>query len=357
MTHSCGRSDASTMRKVRVRPDVLTSPAERWSFLVAPDSFKGTFSAVDVAAAISRGLESAGASADPCPVADGGEGTTEVLLEALGGELVDVTAHDPLGRPVKAAFALVEDGDTAIVETAVASGLGLVAPEDREPERASTAGTGELVVAAIDRGARRVLIAVGGSATTDGGAGAIEAISAAGGLRGASLEVLCDVRTPFERAAEVFGPQKGADADAVARLTARLNASAGRLPRDPRGMPMTGCAGGLSGGLWAAFDAALRSGASFVLDAVSFDSRARAADAVITGEGKFDTQTLDGKLIGEIGDRCRQARRPLHAIVGSDELGPDAARAAGLASVRAATTLEAIEAAARRIPSSLTAQS
>ena len=217
----------------------------RW--LVAPDSFKGTLSAGEVAEAIGAGLREAGAEATLMPAADGGEGTMEALLAALGGELVSAPAHDPLGRPIEASYARLADGDTAVVEVARASGLSLVAERERDAEAASTAGTGELVAAAAAGGSRRVLVAAGGSATTDGGAGAIEAIEAAGGLGKAKLEVLCDVSIPFERAAEVFAPQKGADPAAVARLTARLVARAGALPRDPRGRAMTGAAGGLSG--------------------------------------------------------------------------------------------------------------
>ena len=129
--------------------------------------------------------------------------------------------------------------------------------------------------------------------------------------------MLCDVRTPFERAPAVFGPQKGADAAMVERLEARLDALAGELPRDPRGVPMTGAAGGLSGGLWAAFGATLEPGAPFILGALDFDARMRASRAVVTGEGKLDEQTLEGKLVGEIGTRTRQAGVPLHAIVGT----------------------------------------
>jgi glycerate 2-kinase len=315
------------------------------SFLVAPDSFKGTFAATEVAEAIAGGIRGTGARADPCPVADGGEGTMEALLAALGGEVLRATSHDPLGRPIEAELALLGDGSTAVVEAASASGLGLVEPGERDPERGSTAGTGELIAAAVDHGARRVLIAAGGSATTDGGTGALEAIAASGGVRGAALVVLGDVRTPFERAAKVFGPQKGADPDAVRRLTERLNKQASRLPRDPRGVPMTGCAGGLSGGLWAALNARLVGGAAFVLDAVGFDARVSAVDAVVTGEGRIDAQTLAGKLVCEVAARCEAARRPLHVIAGADELGPAGARAAGLASVRVATTLEEIAAA------------
>ena len=186
---------------------------------------------------------------------------------------------------------------------------------------------------------------MGGSATTDGGAGAIRAIERGGGLSGARLVVLCDVRTPFEDAARVFGPQKGADADGVRRLTARLNAQARRLPRDPRGVPMTGAAGGLSGGLWAALGAELVPGAAFVLDAVGFDTRMRAAKAVVTGEGKLDEQSLVGKVVSEVATRARQSGVPCHAIVGTRRLDSMGARILDLDHILEATTLEEIEAA------------
>src|SRR5215212_3517584 len=197
-------------------------PVPERPVLVAPDSFKGTFSAPQVAGAIGRGLERAGLMPpDLCPVADGGEGTLDALLPQLGGELIAREVRDPLGRPVTAGFGLVEDGGTAIVEMAAASGLGLVAEAERDAWAASTYGTGELIAAAADAGARVILVAVGGSATTDGGAGALEAIADHGGLRGAKLVVLCDVRTPFDDAPRVFGPQKGADPDMVERLRER----------------------------------------------------------------------------------------------------------------------------------------
>ena len=303
--------------------------------LVAPDSFKGTLRATEVAAALSRGLERAGWTADQCPIADGGEGTMEVLLTALGGETAAAPVHDPLGREIDAGFGLLEDGGTAVVETAQASGLGLLADGE--------------VLAAVAAGAVVVLVGVGGSATTDGGAGAVEAIRRGGGLRGARLVVLCDVRTPFERAAEVFGPQKGADADTVRRLTRRLRDQAGRLPRDPRGVPMTGAAGGLSGGLWAAFGAVLEPGAVFVLDAIGFDARMRAARAVVTGEGRIDPQTLEGKAAGEAAVRCRQAGVPCHAIVGSNGLDPFQQRILDLQTVDEAGTAAALERAAERL--------
>ncbi len=216
--------------------------------LVAPDSFKGTFTAAQVAAALGRGLEAAGEPPpDLCPVADGGEGTLSVLLTALGGQTGGARVSGPLGDPVHAGFAVIEDGGTAIVEVAGASGLGLVPDDRRGPAAAwaaSSRGTGELIVAAARTGAQVVLVAAGGSATTDGGAGAIAAIQEAGDLGGATLVVLCDVRTPFEDAARVFGPQKGADDGTVARQQQRLHAQAGARPRAPRGVPGTGAAGG-----------------------------------------------------------------------------------------------------------------
>ncbi|HEV7943085.1 MAG TPA: glycerate kinase [Solirubrobacteraceae bacterium] len=319
------------------------------AWLVAPDSFKGTFAAPLVAQALAEGLRDAGCASDVCPLGDGGEGTLDVLVAALGGSLVRVPARDPLGRTIEATFALLADGRTAVVETAAASGLHLVDETQRDAETASSAGTGELIAAAARAGAQRILVAVGGSATTDGGMGAIEAIRAGGGLGGATLEVLCDTRMPFERAAAVFSPQKGADADAVARLGARLEQIAAALPRDPRGLPMSGCAGGLSGGLWAAFGAWLRSGADVVLDAVSFDRRAAAAGHVVTGEGRIDSQSLDGKLISVVTRRAIAVRAPVHAVVGQLEVEAGALASLGLASVVQASALAAIRDAAHSL--------
>jgi glycerate 2-kinase len=290
------------------------------SFLVAPDSFKGTFAADAVAEAIAGGIEEGGGAAVRCPVADGGEGTMDVLLGALGGERREAAVHDPLRRPIEASFGLLGGGTTAIVETAQASGLPLVAAGERDPELADTFGTGELIAAAVAAGAKTVLLAVGGSASTDGGAGAIEALRAADLLDTVRIEILCDVAVPFEDAAQVFAPQKGAGAAAVKRLTARLNVIAETLPRDPRGVPMTGCAGGLSGALWA-FGAQLRSGAAFVLDAIGFDRRLADVDAVVSGEGRFDPQSLAGKIVGEVAIHSAAAGRPLHIVVGSDGFG------------------------------------
>lgn len=322
--------------------------------LIAPDSFKGTFSASQVAEAAAEGVRQAGANADLCPVADGGEGTMEILIAALGGTISRAPAHDPLGRAITARIGWLADGDAAIVETAEASGLALVAAEERDAERASTFGTGELIAHAAQAGAAEVIIAVGGSATSDGGQGAVEAIEQAGGLGSARLVVLCDVTTSFENAAKRFAPQKGADAEAVVRLTARLNAQALALPRDPRGVPMTGAAGGLSGGLWAAFRARLAPGAAWVLEAVQLEHRLAAADATIVGEGQIDSQSLEGKIVGAIAARCKAARVPVHAIVGSRDLSDEHAAEVGLASVQVATDLAAVRSAARQVVATIT---
>jgi glycerate kinase len=325
----------------------LAIPGVPSTILVAPDSFKGTYGAAEVAAAVGRGLEAAGLPLDRCPLADGGEGTLDALLPALGGELTEAMVLDPLGREIRTHYAF--DDAVAIVETAAASGLGLVPQDERDPIAASTFGTGQLIGEAIDRGAETVYLAVGGSATTDGGAGAAKAIRQAGGLRGARLMVLCDVRTPFEDAARVFAPQKGATQGQVRQLTRRLNALARRLPRDPRGVPMTGAAGGLSGGLWAAFGAELVPGAQFVLDALDFDQRMRVARAVITGEGRLDRQSLVGKVVSEVATRSRQAGVPCHAVVGHLALDRFGLRILDLQAVLEAGTPAALERAGRKL--------
>jgi glycerate 2-kinase len=346
--------------------------------LVAPDSFKGTFSASEVAHAVAEGLRDAGREARELPVADGGEGTMDVLVTALGGEVRRLTASGPLGRSVEAGFALLPDG-SAVVEMAQASGLSLVAESDRDAWSASTRGTGELIAAAAEAGAAPIVVTVGGSATTDGGAGAIEALKEAGfepgfeagfepGVTGAAhaaaerarapspaprarleLYVLCDVRVPFEDAPRIFGPQKGADAAMVKRLERRLDELAESLPRDPRGEPMTGCAGGLSGGLWAAYGAKPLLGAPYVLDAIGFDAVMRASAFVVTGEGSLDEQTLQGKIVAEVATRCRQGGVSCHAIVGRNRLEPFEERIIDLASVTEAPTLDELRRAGRAL--------
>ncbi len=303
--------------------------------VVAPDSFKGTIAAADVARAIADGLRKGGMEAVELPIGDGGEGTMGALVAALGGELRTARVSDPLGRPLKARFALLPDG-RAVVETAEASGLQRVAEEDRDAWAASTYGTGELIVAAVEAGASEVLVTVGGSATSDGGAGALAALDEAGVQP--KLEVLCDVRTPFEDAPRVFGPQKGADPRMVKRLERRLAKLADAAPRDPRGTPMTGAAGGLSGGLWAYRRARLVPGASYVLDTLGFDELMRESRFVVTGEGRLDEQTLAGKAAGEVATRCRQSGVACHAVVGSNAMDEFQIRLLDLSSVTEAGT-------------------
>lgn len=316
-------------------------PARRPRVLVAPDSFKGTFAAAEVAAAIGEGLTAVGCDVDLCPVADGGEGTAEILGAQLGGERRVARARDPLGRPIKAAWTSI--GATAAIDVAAASGLTLLAADERDPLRASTGGTGDLMLAARDAGAAEILLAAGGSATVDGGAGILEALAAGGGLGTTSLRVLCDVDTPFERAAAVYGPQKGASTPAlVTELERRLERLADSWPRDPRGLPMGGAAGGLAGGLWAALGADLRNGAEEVLRTVDFDRRANLADAIVVGEGQLDDQTLNGKIAAAA---ASHSSSPAHAIVGRSLLTPTQARTLGLHSVQEATDRPALVAA------------
>lgn len=344
--------------------------------LVAPDSFKGTFSAEEVAAAIGAGCEAAHCPAVAMALADGGEGTAAALALALKLETRASAAHDPLGRVVEASWALSADGRIAVVEVAAASGFSQVSEAERDVLAASTYGTGELIVAAVRAGAREILVAAGGSATCDGGAGALAAVADGGGVDGARVRVLCDVRTEFEQAAVVFGPQKGADPAQVRELTVRLERLAGELGdgkltlgggdgrerrmsgaagRDPRGVTMSGAAGGLAGGLWAGLGAELVGGAKFVLDTLDFDTSMRGSLAVITGEGRLDAQSLFGKVVGEVATRARQAGVPTHAVVGHDALDRFDARILDLQLIVEASTLDQLREAGAVIARSITA--
>ena len=340
---------------------------DRWwlraPVLVAPDKFKGTYSAAEVAAAIAAGLREGGRNAEELPVADGGDGTADALVRALGGEWREADATDALGRPIGARFALLDrrpggqggrgtprrrvDARVAVVEAAEASGLARIAPDERDAFAASSRGTGELIAAACAAGASEVLVAVGGTATTDAGAGALEALDEAG--VDPELTVICDVRTPFEHAARVFAPQKGADPETVNRLQRRLAAFAAKAVRDPRGVPMTGAGGGLSGGLYAQRRARLVAGAPFVLDALGFDDRMRAASFVVTGEGRLDEQTLEGKAAGEVAVRCRQAGVACHAVVGQAALDDFSVRILALDGLAEAGDPEELHAAGRAL--------
>lgn len=282
--------------------------------IVAPDSFKGTYSADQVAAAIAAGIRRAGGSALELPVADGGEGTLSALSTSLGARTVPVETVSCWGDPMTAEIGVAADG-TAIIEVASASGLHTPTAGPRDPVTASTYGTGLLMARAVDLGARRILVAAGGSATTDGGWGAIEAIEANGGMRGAKVVVLSDVTTRYAAAAEVFGPQKGADTATIALLTERLRELARRLPKDPWDTARTGAAGGFSGGMWAQYDAELVSGADYILDLLRLDEHVARARAIVVGEGRLDAQTRQGKIVSAIA--ARSAGLPVFAVVGS----------------------------------------
>lgn len=316
--------------------------------IVAPDSFKGTHSAREVTTALARGVRDAGAEPVELPLADGGEGTVAAIADDW--EVLDAPVTAPDGRTVTATFA--RRGEQAAIETAAASGLHLIDPDTIDAHAATSAGTGELLVAAARAGAREILLGAGGSGFSDGGSGALEAIDAAGGLGDVTLRVLCDVTVPYERCAEVFGPQKGADPETVERLTARLHEIAAALPRDPRGVPRTGAAGGLAGALWARHDAELVSGIDEVLTLLRFDEALGEAALVITGEGRLDDQSAQGKVIDGVVRWARARGVPVHAVVGQDDRPApalDPAPALELASVHQAGDPDAMARVAREI--------
>jgi glycerate kinase len=290
--------------------------------LAAPDKFRGSVSAREAAAAIARGAEAAGWSCRELPLADGGEGT----LDVLGGPNRETLVTGPLDEPVLAGWRL--DGDRAVIEAARASGLELAGGRAlNDPIAAGTRGTGELIAAAISEGATHVIVGVGGSASTDGGLGAVEALRELGsfGAQGVSVRVACDVETRFVRAAPEFGPQKGADAAQVAFLTARLQQLADRY-RDELGADVgelrgSGAAGGLAGGL-AALGAELVPGFALVADAVGLDTALEDVDRVVTGEGLLDAASFAGKVAGGVLDRA--SARGLPALLVAGEVGlPD----------------------------------
>jgi glycerate kinase len=266
--------------------------------VAAPDKLRGTATAPEVAAAVGRAATAAGWQCDEVPMADGGEGT----LDALGGANRTSRVTGPLGAPVEAAWRL--DGRTAVIEMALASGLVLAGgAEGNDPVAASTAGTGELIAEAVDRGATRVIVGLGGSASTDGGLAALRALHPLSRLRGIDLLVACDSRVPFLDAAAVFAPQKGATAAQVELLRRRLE----RLAQvyleehgvDVLALESAGAAGGLAGGL-AAAGARLVSGFDLVAEEVDLDERIEGADLVVTAEGFLDEQSFEGKVVGGV---------------------------------------------------------
>jgi glycerate 2-kinase len=323
--------------------------------VVAPDKFKGCLSAAGVADAMERGLRRAAPEAeiDRCPMADGGEGTVEALVGATGGLFVVRRVTGPLPEmKVDARFGILGDGGTAVIEMSAASGLALLRREDLDPTRTTTFGTGELLMAAAQMGVSRIVLGIGGSATIDGGVGCAQAcglpvileggetVSAGEPLVGADvhrvvlikngrgsiiervrIEVACDVTNPLcgqDGAAMVYGPQKGATPAQIRELDAALMQLARRTGKlDQANLPGAGAAGGLGFGMAAFFGAALKSGVEIVMDAVRLRDRLKSADLCVTGEGRFDSQSLRGKAVGGVAGMCKQLGVPCVVLAGS----------------------------------------
>ena len=320
--------------------------------LLVPDSFKGTLSSRQVCQVMAGQLRRffPQAQVKSIPVADGGEGSVEAFLAAAGGERRTRTVTGPFGEPVEAFYGILGDGRTAVIEMAACAGLPL-AEVRLNPERATTYGVGELLLAAKEAGCTKAILGLGGSCTNDGGVGAAVALGAkftradgaafvptggtlgeiaaldvspvAQALQGMELTAMCDIDNPLygdAGAAAVFAPQKGADAAMVARLDAGLRhlgqVSARCLGRDFSHLPGAGAAGGLGFGMAAFCGAQLRMGIDAVLDAVGFDSLLPGTDVVFTGEGKIDSQSARGKVVSGVAARCRKAGVPVVAVVG-----------------------------------------
>lgn len=337
--------------------------------LLVPDSFKGTLSSRQVCQVMAGQLRRffPQAQVKSIPVADGGEGSVEAFLAAAGGERRTRTVTGPFGEPVEAFYGILGDGRTAVIEMAACAGLPLA--EGRlNPERATTYGVGELLLAAKEAGCTKAILGLGGSCTNDGGVGAAAALGAkftradgaafvptggtlgeiaaldvspvAQALQGMELTAMCDIDNPLygeAGAAAVFAPQKGADAAMVARLDAGLRhlgqVAARCLGRDFSHLPGAGAAGGLGFGMAAFCGAQLRMGIDAVLDAVGFDSLLPGTDVVFTGEGKIDSQSARGKVVSGVAARCRKAGVPVVAVVGQIDQGFEEMYQQGLTAV------------------------
>jgi glycerate 2-kinase len=338
--------------------------------LVAPDKFKGTLTAEEAAEAIARGWERGDPTAEVevVPMADGGEGTLDAMVAALGGERVTREVSGPLGDPVTAEFAVVptESGDLGVVEMARASGLALISPARRDPKRTTTRGTGELILAACRKRVQRVLVCIGGSATNDGGAGMAQTVGVRlldsrgtdirpGGaalldlatidmstlhrsVKSATFVVATDVDNPLvgpHGASAVYGPQKGASPEDVALLDRALGHLAAVIHRDlgldVRSTPGAGAAGGLGGGLMAFLGARLRPGVEVVMEAVRLRERMEKADLVVTGEGMFDDQSLHGKAPAGVLRAAEEFRLPAVVLCGQKRADRAGTRVVALA--------------------------
>jgi glycerate 2-kinase len=322
--------------------------------IIAPDSFKESLSALEVANAIEKGFRDIFPEAEyvKIPMADGGEGTVQSLVDATGGRIVKTEVTGPLGDRVQAFFGMLGDGKTAVIEMAASSGLHLVPSEKRNPLVTTTRGTGELILAALDEGAEHIIIGIGGSATNDGGAGMIQAlggrlldrhgqeIGPGGGslseladidlsgldvrLKHVKIEVACDVDNPLtgpKGASAIFGPQKGATPEMVATLDKNLHHYADVIERvlgkQVKDIPGAGAAGGLGAGLLAFLEAELKRGVEIVLETVNFHERIQGASLVITGEGRIDGQTIFGKTPIGVAKAAKRYNIPVIAIAAS----------------------------------------
>lgn len=337
-------------------------------YVLIPDSFKGTLSSADICRIASEEILRLEPEAEICaiPVADGGEGTVDAFLAAVGGTRAEVPCTGPCGQEIRGFYGLLPDG-TAVVEMAAAAGLPL-AGACRDPEKTTTYGVGQLMAHALSRGAKRLVLGLGGSATNDGGCGAAAALGAefldsegrafvpTGGtltqiahirmkglretLAGAEVTVMCDIDNPLcgpAGAAAVFGPQKGADAAMVAHMDAGLRHLAEMLEKDVGMEVLTlaggGSAGGFGAGAAAFFGGQLRMGIDVVLDITDFDRKCRGASLVITGEGHLDSQSLRGKTVVGVAHRARALGVPAAALVGGCETALDAVYAEGVSGV------------------------
>jgi len=334
-------------------PDNVKSHAATVRVVVAPNAFKGSLTAAEAALAIARGLTIVDDAIEivSLPIADGGDGTSAVLLAAGDGVIRETIVPDPLGRPVRASFGLLDAGRTAVLDVATASGIALLAPHEREPLSVSSRGTGKLLSLALDAGVETVILGVGGSATVDGGAGLLAALGvglldeagtpiASGGaglarlsridlsrvhpaLARVKLRVACDVNSPLlgpHGAAVLFAPQKGATPDAVLELERNLAHFADVIEhttqRDVRSLVSGGAAGGLAAGLFGVLGATLESGIDLVLESVGFEQALLGADLVITGEGLLDRQSLRNKGPCGVARWAQQRGVPVMALVG-----------------------------------------
>jgi glycerate 2-kinase len=318
--------------------------------LIAPDKFKGSLGAAEIGQRIAAGLAGAlpGAELEIVALADGGEGTAEAICRAQGGEWIACPAHDALGRAIPARYAWLPEPGLAVMEMSAAAGLEQIAPNERDPMRASTFGVGEMLLAAAAHGARRIIIGLGGSATNDGGFGLARAlgfrflgedsreltgpvsdllelsrIESPNGLQLPAIAAACDVTNPFlgpDGATRTFGAQKGATPEELEilerALTQLADVAAQIFGHDRREIPGAGAAGGLGFGLMTFCDAAVRSGFDVVAEAIDLRNKIERADIVITGEGKLDRQTLAGKAPAGLARMAKELKRPVYAIVG-----------------------------------------